>query len=464
MQLDSHLLSHLLSRVIFRARFRVNTPAVLGTLIAATLALIGPARRASGQTTLDSLITLARTSSPAVRSADARVTEAHATIGPAGARPDPMLMAGVLDFPYGKPGYSDNFTMNMVRITQTFPYPGKLSLATAAATDDESAARATLGQKRLDVERDVRDAYYELAFVRRAREIVQNNQQTLTGLARVTEVQYTTGTRTQADLLRARVEIARLESELASLSANERSALARLNAVLDRPSDTPVQFAVIPQDIARLAVADSGSHVHFSSTALGAAASDSPLLPLDSLTTLAIAHSPMLASHEARISAQARRVDLARKAHLPDFDISLEYDQRPQFGDYVSFFVSVPLRLQRKRKQDQEIVGTRAEFDAMEAEHASDVNTIRQEVATRMSDVERERTQLALSVNAILPQAHAALQSAIASYQVGRMDFTSVVDAQATVFNYETAYWRSLTDFAKSLAELERVVGTGVLR
>jgi outer membrane protein, heavy metal efflux system len=418
----------------------------------------------SGAATLDSLVALARARSPAVQAAESRVAEAHATVGPAGARPDPMLMAGVLDFPYGKAGYTDNFTMNMLRLTQTFPYPGKLSLATRAAEADEAAAHATLAQQRLDVERDVRTAYYELAFVRRAQEIVRHNADVLTNLSKITETRYGVGTSTQADVLRARVEIARLGDESASLASQERSALARLNAVLDRPSATPVGIAVIPQAIARLAVADSGSHVHFSSAALGAAAADSPLLPMDSLQSLATANSPMLHAHEARISAQERRLDLARKAHLPDFDISLEYDQRPQFRDYVSFFVSVPLRLQKRRKQDQEVVGAGAELSALEAEHIADVNSIRQEVATRVSDVERERTRLALSLKAILPQAHAALESATASYQVGRVDFASLVDAQAAVFNYETAYWRSLTDFAKSVAELQRVVGTGVLR
>ncbi|MES2358292.1 MAG: TolC family protein [Gemmatimonadota bacterium] len=431
----------------------------------ATVQLVRPASEPdSGAAALDSLVALARATNPAVRAAASRVVVTHATIGPAGARPDPMLMAGVLDFPYGKPGYSDNFTMNMLRVTQTFPYPGKLSLATRAAEEDEAAARATLAQQRLDVERDVRDAYYDLAFVRRARDIVQHNAEVLASLARITETQYTVGNSAQADVLRARVEVARLGDEAASLDAQERSTLARLNAVLDRPSTTPVRVAVIPKEIARLAVVDSGSQVHFSSNALGAAASDSPLLPLDSLVALAMAHSPMLRAREARIGAQEQRLALARKAHLPDFDISLEYDQRPQFNDYVSFFISVPLRLQKRRKQDQEVVGAAAELSALEAERMADVNSIRQEVATRVSDVERERTMLALSLKAVLPQARATFTSATASYQVGRVDFTSLVDAQAAVFNYETAYWRSLTDFAKAIAELQRTVGTEVLR
>ena len=66
-------------------------------------------------------------------------------------------------------------------------------------------------------------------------------------------------------------------------------------------------------------------------------------------------------------------------------------------------------------------------------------------------------------VTAILPQGRAALTSASASYQAGRGTFLSVLNGQATLFAYETEYYRDLTDFAKTLAELESVIGAEVL-
>jgi hypothetical protein len=39
-----------------------------------------------------------------------------------------------------------------------------------------------------------------------------------------------------------------------------------------------------------------------------------------------------------------------------------------------------------------------------------------------------------------------------------------VLEDQATVFTYETDYYRALSDFATTLAELERVVGGEVLK
>ena len=51
----------------------------------------------------------------------------------------------------------------------------------------------------------------------------------------------------------------------------------------------------------------------------------------------------------------------------------------------------------------------------------------------------------------------------MASYQVGRVPFLTLLDSQATLFNYESEYFRALTEFAKALADLERVVGTEIL-
>ncbi|HEX5436618.1 MAG TPA: TolC family protein [Gemmatimonadaceae bacterium] len=425
-----------------------------------------PPRADSGRSagSLGSLVAQALSASPAVHAAAARVKAARARVGPAGARPDPMLMAGVQNFPVSAPGFNDFMTMKMIGISQTFPFPGKLALQTRAAGDEVTAAHAALGAARLDVAFQVKDAYYELAFIDRALDIVRRNQAVLANLVAASSAQYATGQGTQADVLRARTETAKLGDAASALRAQRRSALARLNAVLDRPSDTPVPAPVISTRIVHAAVADSTAHVHFVSDALGAAAAGSPLLPLDSLQALAAVHSPMIHEHVARIAAQRARVALAQKAHLPDISVSLDYAQRQGFTDMVSAIVSIPIPLQKGRKQDAEAAEATAELATLEAQHHEMVNTLDAEVTKQVGELERARTHLALSKAAILPQAQATLASSVASYQVGRLDFDTVLDAQASVFQIETAYYRSLTDFAQALAALQHLVGTEVLR
>jgi outer membrane protein TolC len=422
------------------------------------------ARDARDTTGVGALVDAALAVNPTIRASRQRLEAARARITPAGLMPDPMLMAGVQDFPVSEPGFNDFMTMKMIGVGQTIPYPGKLGLRRRVAERLAIAAEAALVVATLDITAAVRTAYYELAFLDRALEIVDRNQRVLGDFIRITEARYVVGTAGQQDVLRARVEATRLAESAVTLVEQRRATLARLNAMLDRPSETQILEPRVPQRVARAAVADSAGAIRFVSAALGARASGSPLPPLIDLQETAVRESPALREHEAMIGAQAARVELARKAFLPDFDVSLSYGQRTGFTDMVSAIVSVPIPLQKGRKQEAYVAGERADLAGLEAEHHAQVNELRAEVARLYSEAERQRAQLALYVKAIIPQGRAALASATSSYQVGRTEFLTVLDNQATLFNYETEYFRALTDFAKTLAELERLVGKEVLR
>src|SRR5687767_12645163 len=98
-----------------RARARgTSTPSAdlrrRGCVALATLAAIAaaiPTAMARAQqdvpavvaTPLDSLVARALEVSPRLRASRARVEAAEARVAPAGARPDPMLMAGIQNFP-----------------------------------------------------------------------------------------------------------------------------------------------------------------------------------------------------------------------------------------------------------------------------------------------------------------------------------------------------------------------------
>lgn len=427
--------------------------------------------------TVDALVDTAFAVNPAVRAARERLSAERARIGPAGLLPDPMLMLGIQNLPLGAmPGNAavhgssastsgrDPMTMNMIGVGQTLPYPGKLSLSRRAAAREAEASEAALAAVQWRIRQDVRNTFYEVAFVDRALEIVDRSHRVLTDFVTVTETRYGVGTAGQQDVLRARVELTRLAETAVALKEQRRAALARLNALLDRPSEAPLPDARVPERIARAAVADTGSRIRFVSTELGARAADSPLPPLSELQERAVRQSPLLREQDALVAAQAARLDLARKASLPDFDISLQYGQRPGLPDMISAGVAIPLPLQKGRKQDQLEAAARAGLAEREALRHDDQNQIRAEVARLYSELERQRAQLALYVRAIIPQGRASLASATSSYQVGRVEFLTVLENQATLFNYETEYYRTLTDFASTLAELERVLGEEILR
>lgn len=416
---------------------------------------------------LDSLVMTALRASPRVRAARERLAAARAGIAPAGARPDPMLMAGVQNFPVSQPGFQDFMTMKMVGVSQSFPYPGKLRFQTQIAEREAEAAAAELATAARSVVRDVRAAYYDLAYVERALGIVESTRDALGGITTAAEGRYAVGAAGQQDVLRARVEAARLGEQASALREQRRATIERLAALLDLPDVAALGDSVaaaVPERVARAAVAASPAAVRFVSATLGARATGSPLPPLDSLQALAVSQSPEIRAAEARIAAQAARISLARLAVRPDPEVSVSYGQRMGFTDMVTATVSIPIPIQRARKQDQLVVAARSELAAAEAARRDEANTLRAEVARLYGDLERDRAQLAVFVKGVLPQAQSAREASLANYQVGRADLTALLDTQTTLFNYEVAYYRTLSDFATSLAELERVVGAEVLR
>lgn len=411
----------------------------------------------------DSLVARALVVSPQLRAARERIRAAEARVTPSGTRPDPKLMAGIQNFPVSEPGFSDFMTMKMVGVSQTLPARGKLASARRAAEQELAAARAEGAASTRMVEREVRSVYYDIAYIDEALAIVERTRDVLVSLIRATEARYEVGAAGQQDVLRARLETARLGEDAAALQEERRAAVARLNALLDRPTDDPIGAASIPTQVARAAVADVPGRIRFVSPTLGSRAADSPLPPLDSLQRVAVRQSPMLRAHEAMIAAQAARAELARLERRPDIDLSVQYGQRNGFSDMITAMISVPLPIQRGRRQDPLAAAAGAELAALQAEHHQQRNDIRADVARLHAQLERARTQLALTVKSVLPQSRATLEAAVANYQAGRAEFVTVLEVQTTLFNAETTYFRALSDFAKTLAELEQVVGQEIL-
>src|SRR6185503_17905904 len=108
----------------------------------------------------------------------------------------------------------------------------------------------------------------------------------------------------QADVLRAQVEIERMSEEVTRMRAMREAAAARLNALLDRPAETPVPSPALPRFPRDLAGADS-------------------------LERQAMAGRPMLAAGVLEVEAATAAQQRARREIWPDLQLGAQYGQRP---------------------------------------------------------------------------------------------------------------------------------------
>ena len=412
---------------------------------------------------LTALLAQAASTSPRLRASAARTAAARARIGPAGSRPDPMLMTGLQNFPLFTPGFDDSMTMKMLGLSQTVLAPGKLRLRRAVAERDADAVAAIERSTKAELIAAVKVAWYDLAFIDTALTLTGRQRVVLDGISTLALTRYNAGAGSQSDVLTARIDVAKLLDEELRLRAEREATVAALNALLDRSSGSAVNGASIPVRLRRAATAGDTNGMLRDSLRAPVGVGRSLFPPLSELQLRAAQTGAMLVAHESALTAQDARVALARTEVRPDFDISLQYGQRDRLPDMVTVQVAIPLRLQKRTKQAQLLVEAQADLLALNAEHEQQLSDANAVVARLLSAAERARATLALFSATVLPQARAAVDASLASYRGNTGTMLQVLSAQSALLQYDMTMARTFSDFAKSVAALELVVGSEVL-
>ncbi len=438
-------------------------------VLVAALTLAVPQSATGQMASLTDLLAEADSVNPAIRAAEQLAEAAAARVPQAGALPDPMLGVGLMNVPVANPGFGrEMMTMTQVQVSGTLPWPGKLGLREDVARLQAQAAEFEVERVRDRIAAEVETAYYRIYFIDRALEVTRRNATLVGDFARLTSTKYGVGSGVQPDVLKAQVERTRLSDQLVTLGERRESELARLNALLDRPTETTLPTTELPAAVRAAAMPVRSGGPRFASTALGDLIgedrTDDGLPSTAELQALALEHSPMIQAHVRRVAAQEQALALVGTATLPDFNVSAGYGFRNGFADFFNVMVSAPLPIFAGRKQSQGVVEQTGVLEDHRARHHAMVNELNAEIASLAAALRRTRDQLVLLNDGILPQARAGLESSTSAYRVGRVDFLTLLDAQVTLYRHELDDHRLLTDFAETLAALERAVGTEVLR
>lgn len=434
------------------------------------LAVAAPMGLSAQGAVLPALLIEADTANPQISAARNAAEAAAARIPQAGTLPDPTLGIGFMNVPVANPGFgSEMMTMTQVQIGAQLPWPGKLSLREDMARFRAEAAEWELERVRDRVLTEVKSTYYQAYFLDQALEVADRNERLVADFALLTSSKYGVGTGAQPDVLKAQVERSRLADQIIALQEERAGLAARLNALLGRPTDTPLPATSFPEEVRAAATLSAAEELTFASASLAGVLSTpsddgGPLPPIAKLQRLALEHNPVIQAHVTRVTAQERAVWLAEKAKFPDVNLTAGYSYRSGFGDFFNLMLSAPLPIFAGRKQDQAVVEQSATLAEQEARYEAMVNEVHAEIASLWAGLQGARDQIALLDEGILPQARTSLSSATASYRVGEVDFLTLLDSQVTLYRHELDYHRLLADFATNLAALERAVGTEVLR
>ncbi len=185
-------------------------------------------------------------------------------------------------------------------LEQKFPWFGTLRTRGDKATLEASAALARLYAARNQLFAQVKNAYFEYAFLGESVKIVDSQTGILSQLEDVIRARYSVGAGTQADLLRIQTERDKLDDQLKGLKQARPALAARLLESLGRQGEPELDW---PQP------------------------TELPPLPphaQDVLVRIRTAN-PNLEAMQDMIESWEEQARLARKAGYPDFSVGLQY-------------------------------------------------------------------------------------------------------------------------------------------
>ena len=90
------------------------------------------------------------------------------------------------------------------------------------------------------------------------------------------------------------------------------------------------------------------------------------------------------------------------------------------------------------------------------------LNEVRFELKQQYLGAKASERLLTLYSKGVVPQSSLALESSMASYQVGNVDFLSLLANFTTLLDYEMDYYRQLADYQTALARIEALTGSDV--
>ncbi|MGZ8217505.1 TolC family protein [Methylomagnum sp.] len=386
-------------------------------------------------------VELALAGNPGLAEIKARA-EALAAVPPqAGALPDPIFNVDFLNVPTRNFDLrQEDMTMLELGLTQTVPFPGKRGLQQRIAEQEALAAADSVDEARLRLARDVKQGWWRLFYYDRALNVTAEAEQFFRQLVEITQSKYRVGQGTQQDAQLAQLELSKLKDERLELIGMRHGEAAQFNVLLNRAPDAPV---AIPAQ-ARVELPDVSEAM---------------------LLSKATEARPLFAQHRKMLEAAKARVDLAEKDFYPDFTVGAGYGVRQNTptgqtrSDFLSFRLSMNLPVYAGDKQARAVDQRQSEY--LQAQYALQDEHRRAEadIAAKSAEYRHAKERLALFEHEILPQARQTVDSLMAGYQVGRTDFSDLLRAQLTLFQYQGQYWQSLARTQQILAELAAAVG-----
>ncbi len=391
---------------------------------------------------LDSLKNLAVQVSPKLKMLQAKSDAAESKVNANSNLPDPVLTLGLGNLPTNSFSFTQEpMTGKIVGLSQAIPFPGKLSAMADVEGKDVDIIQQEINDARNEIEKNIAQDYYELIYTRKAIDVANESIQLLQNIAQVVKTNYSVSKASQQNILKVELEITNLNDKTDDLKSKENSLAAKINAVLLRPVNRQVITDSLP----------AIEYYNFSQ---------------QGLDSLAVKNRPFLTGTKLAEKQAELQKSLAKYDYYPNFNIAVQYSQRDKIvatntplADFASVMVGISLPLNYGGKVDSKVEAAVAAQQMYEQQYSFSMQVLNSNFGTSIARLNSLKDRIKLTVEALLPQAQQTYASSLSDYQVGKVDFINVIDAQNKLFQVETNIYRLKSDYLEEIESLKFLTG-----
>ena len=331
---------------------------------------------------------------------------------------------------------------NKFGIMQVFPWFGEIEARTDVAAAKAKAARQRYEANKLMLFWQVKDAFYEFTYLAIAIDTAKENLELLGHFEEIARTKYRAATATHPDIIRAQVELAKLEDVLTSLQQLREPTVARLNSALNRPFDAELAW---PKK-------EPTRHLQ---------------LDRQHIIELLIKNNPRLSELNWEVEAAKARVELAKKKFYPDIGVGVDWIQtdaaasgspRDNGKDPVVLMFSMNIPLWRDSYKAAERQAKSNVRKTQQQKIDIENKTIAQAIQV-LYELDDSQRKMQLYGGVLVLMAEELVQASEAAYRSGTVDFLSLIDAQRMLLNYTLDHERAITNNQQKTAELEMLIG-----
>ena len=379
--------------------------------------------------TLDHVLSEARANRQELRAAHSRAEAAAQVPKLVGALPDPMLMGGIDHLPVSLMGADFS-----VQLQQDFPLSRVRGHRARAAQGEADARKAQAATASLDVEAAALRAFLMLVETQRMRTVTSDLKTLSIQVHSAVQARVSTAQATLSEAVRAELDVARLQGELAALERDVAGAWAMTEASMGHSTVTlPVPFAELRTP------------------------TEAPP-ELAALLQASIDQRPELAQMRALIEASTSSVKAMESMYFPMAFVRVGAASTMSDGPGAMLMVGVSIPLWRG------MLGAGvAEASAMGAMASAELSAMQTMIGGQLGagreKVLAARERFLATRDRIVPLARQAAELALNAYVTGQQPLVSVLDAVRMQREMQMDAVKAEVQLAAAWIELSRATG-----